>query len=465
VSVAALLQQKPVPAHGTPLGVGDWRYVVEVLLPTPTSGVWGSSLWGSGLWTTYEWVDLTPWCRGEDWARGSDERNGRPRVGDARITLDADEGRWNPWIPSPPIGLPSFFGVGTIVRIGCASATDTRANGWLPQFTGIVDQWTPEYKGARAVEKFVDVLLVETLRDLATTEENGSPLPVGEGENPVQRFERLLGDAEWKYGLIIEAGNLVVSPGSYPLLGTTMSANRLAECYQVADSCDVQFRSDRTGAAIATNIEYAPARPGGSSDILMPLGAFSKVGGLPMIGFSWAPSVSTTPRWAPYDIDSFKSSNSDDSIMNEARYSRPGGAVQSFAQLESIARFGRRTQVRTDLLCTNDAEVRQIAQYMTIRRGLNTLRVDGMQVSPIDHGLNTTLITLAADVQSVAVVLPPDMATGPLTGRPYIYGFVASVRHQVRPMNPNRVQWTATFGIDTRTVHNIPGAQLTATSA
>ena len=59
---------------------------------------------------------------------------------------------------------------GTVVRVGVRSATDTRANGWIPQITTITDSWSETYVGVGA-DKFVDVTAFETLRDLATIDD------------------------------------------------------------------------------------------------------------------------------------------------------------------------------------------------------------------------------------------------------------------------------------------------------
>ena len=466
--VDVMLQEKPAATHGHPIGIGDWRFAIEVLLPTPTSAVWGTSLWGSGLWASYQWVDLTPWGRGTEWTRGSSQPYGRPDVGDMRITLDSDGDRWNPWNPSPPVGSPAYFSVGTIVRAGVFSPTDSRAGGWLPQFCGIVDQWTPAYKAPNSAEKFVDLVVVETLRDLATIDDNAYPIMIGGGENPLQRWNRLLTRSRWKYGFMVEAGNLLSSPGSYPLVATNMAQNRLSDCYLVGDTCDVQFRTHRTGAAFATNIEYIGSRPGGTSDdTLLPLGVFSNWGIYPTIGFDWQTrtNVGLGLEFVAYDVDSFESTNGDDAVINDVRIGAPGTTQEKFEQLESISRFGRRTLARGDLLTTSPTILRQLAQFTSIRRALNTLRVNSITVSPLERGETAALTTLAADVQSQVVVYPPDMESAATPGRPYIVGFLASMTHRVLPMNDGAVQWTSTFGIDTRTVVNIPGAQLTATPA
>lgn len=468
LTVDQLLQQPPATDRGALIGLGDWRLVVEALLPADGPSIWGVGVWGTAQWNVLAWQDITPWVRGLDWTRGGDSPYERPRVGELTITLDSAGDRWSPWNMTPPVGSPAYFAPGTIVRVGARSATDTRANGWLPQITCIVDTWSPEYVGLRA-DRYIDVTAVETLRDLATIDSNALPGVVGGGEDPVTRIQRLLDAAGWKYGLRLEAQHLIFSPGSYPLQSTDMANNRLAECYLTGDSCDAQFRTDRTGAALLTNIEYIGTV--GPADVnMLPLAAFSKAGTYPFIGFDWyghTETVSTIVReYVPYDNESFKSLNSDDAVINDARFARVGGTQQTFEQLASISRYSRRTLTRNDLLVTSDAVAKQIAQYTTIRRALNTLRVSNVDISVTDRGTTAGLVALAADAQSYCSVFPPDKlpwAPSPDPTRVSITGFVASVRHKVTPRNRGALSWTASFGIDTRTVNNLPAAQLPPT--
>jgi len=467
LTVAELCQRPPAAGRGALIGIGDWRLVVEALLPADGPSIWGVGKWGDAQWNVLAWEDLTPWVRGLEWARGSDEPYGRPRVGDLTVTLDSSDDRWSPWNPAPPLGGPAYFAPGTIVRVGVRSASDPRCSGWLPQITAIVDTWGQTYVGLGA-DRFVDLTAVETLRDLATIDDHALGGVVGGGENPVERITRLLDAAEWKYGLNVEAQHLLVTPGSYPLQSTDMSSNRLAECYLTGDSCDTQFRTDRTGAALLTNVEYV-GNAGPADETLLPLAALSWVGSakVPYIGFDWMtrPSTSTDVQFVAYDPDSFDAPNSDDAVINDARFARVGGSQQTFEQIASISRFGRRTLVRNDLIVSSDLVVAQQAQYLTIRRALNTLRINALTVNTTDLGELAGLVVLAADVQSAVYAYPPDHIAASTPGRVYVGGFIASMKHQVVARNGQSVTWQTTFGIDTRTVHNLPAAQLPATPA
>lgn len=464
LAVADMLQQPPDTARGVPTGLGDWKVSVEILLPADALSLWGIGRWGEVEWTTLAWQDLTPWVRGAEWQRGSDEPYGRPRIGTLRLSLDSNEDRFSPWNPNPSIGGVSYFAPGTIIRVGVRSATDMRGgrDGWLPQITCIVDQWGMVYADPTGADRYVDVTAVETLRDLSQIDDNALPGVVGGGEGAFARFERLLAASDWKYGLLIEHQGIILDPANYPMQSTDMAANRIAECYQTADSADAVFRSDRTGAALVTNPEYI-GTVGPADPRLVPLVEFSqRPDGLPRIGFFPVAAQVADLRYVPYTVDTFKSSPDDHNIVNDARFAAVGGSQQFYEQPASISRHGRRTLVRNDFIGTTPDAPYTIAKYTTIRRGLNVLRVTALTIETSDRGTENGLCALAADLYNSAAIYPPTTELAPDADHPYILAFISNMTHRFTPRNGAAVTWQTTFGFDTRVVNNIPGAQLPA---
>ena len=252
LTFADLLLQQPT-GGGSPTGQGDWNLTVEILLPNLESGLWGISTWGESDWAALQWHDITDRVRGMEWRRGSDEIYGRPRVGAVLLTLDDNDGQLSPWT-SPNA---QYLGPGTVLRCGLLSPTgiDDPEYGivrWLPQWSGIVETWSPVIATANIADRRVEVRLNETLRDLAQIDDPALGSPVGSGETADLRMVRLLEAAAWRYGLLVEAQN---QPGS-PLQSTVMAQNRIAECYLTADSSDTVFRSLRDGRAGMTAPEY-----------------------------------------------------------------------------------------------------------------------------------------------------------------------------------------------------------------
>lgn len=454
LSVADLIQQPPALDRGALIGVGDWRLVVEVMLPADVLGTWGLAKWGEQEWNVLAWQDITPYVRGMEWTRGADEYLGRPRVGSASITLDNAGQRWSPWNPSPPQGSAAYFAPGTIIRAGVRSAVDSRASGWIPQFCVIADEWGESYEGV-GTDTWIDVSGFETLRDLASIESNGLPGVVGAGEVAKDRFARLIEASNWPYGLLIDAPNVV--GGGYSLKSTDMSMKRIDEFYLTADSCDARFRSSRKGEAMVENIEYGYDQ----DPAVWPLVDFSKdAQNRPFLGFLWYSMTSIDGLFVPYDADSFKSVTSDAHIVNDARYARVGQPLQVYEQPASIERHGRRTEVRTDFICDSDAQVAVFAKYATIRKGLNTLRVPSVTIATSDRGDDVYLATIAADigVKSTAYPLSYDPASS--APQPFVKGALESMTHSVTPRSNGSVTWSSTFGVATRTVNNLPAAQL-----
>jgi hypothetical protein len=462
LSVADLLQQAPDPARGVPIGLGDWRLSVEILLPSDQLSTWGMAEWGEQEWNVLAWHDITEHVRGLSWTRGRDEPYGRPRVGELTVTLESLADEFSPFNKTPPLGTPAYFGPGTIVRVGARSATDTRADGWLPQFCGVVDAWSYTYGDPTAVERFVDVSVVETLRDLAQIDANALPAAVGLNEAPIPRFQRLLAAAGWPYGLLVEAQNIIGFPASYPMQATAMTLNRLAECYLTADSCDVTFRTDRTGAALLTSPSYISS---GADPKLLPLIEFSFANAnTPAIYFAWYPSTASGGNIAvvPYLADSFKAAPDDSNVVNDARFARVGGTQQVWERRASISRYGRRTLVRSDFIVNSDAVVLQQAQYVTARQALNVLRVNALTVDVAQLDAWRGLSCLAADIGALAWALPPSAVPGDPVA-PFVRGRIADITHNITPRNRSALTWEITFGLDTETVVNIPGAQLPPT--
>jgi hypothetical protein len=467
-SVAEFLLQPPQSA-GTPTGQGDWHLVVEILHPEPGSALWGIDYWNVPVWGAIDWQPLTDRVRGMEWMRGSDEIFGRPRVGYIALTLDDNDGEMDPWTS----GSAQYLAPGTVLRAGLTSATgivdaDYGTVTWLPQWTGIVESWAPVIATSNAADRFVEVRLNETVRDLSQIDEVALAAPVGSGEGSSARAERLLTAANWPYGYLLEAQQLVPAPATmYPLQSTDMAQNRLAELYLTADSSDSQFRSIRDGRASLTASEYISNRGDADADVW------------PLVLTSWYPESGYRVPSVHLDnedltIDSgagglqqnvafrpetFRSQSQDIEISNIVTISRVGGIPQQYRQEYSIERYGPRAYVRSDYLNTNDAITLQLAQYISVRRALSTLRLEAVTVDTWARSLQSFLAVVSLEPTNRAVVRSP-LGASP---RPEIIGQVASIVHRVSPrVSGASLLWETDIRVDTRTIYGVPGAQLPA---
>lgn len=229
--IAALIT--PPTADGYPTGVDDWRFVVE-------------------QYRDAAWVDLTPYWAGCDWQRGSnDTLDPRPETGVGTLMLhDPDDPfKFAAWLDELPDGADN------VIRWGVINPT---LDLWEPQFAGVIESTTDTFAGVRHVG-WALVTLVETTAELARIDDFALSTPVGAHDSTIERYDRLL--AEWRYGIeyhpAVEAGGSLYWPGiestggqNGGIMPTTLSANRLGEIKQLAETCMHQVRSSRRGTLV-----------------------------------------------------------------------------------------------------------------------------------------------------------------------------------------------------------------------
>lgn len=469
LAISDLLLQAP--SGGLPTGQADWSLVVEILLPIESSALWGIDLWDESYWGSLVWQDVTDRVRGQAWTRGSDEVYGRPRVGRIAVTLDNRDGLLDPWTaPSA-----QFLAPGTIMRCGLISPTGIvdplyGTIRWVPQWTGIVETWAPMISDSDYQDRWVEVTLNETLRDLAQVDDPALGSPVGAGEGAAVRVERLLDAADWRYGFTLEAQNLAGSPAtSYGMQSTVMAGNRISELYLVADSSDTQFRSIRDGRAALTSPEYIGTI--GDADVSVWPGAavswYEAAGDRTPRLLLYPEDLISTPAgqrnvFVAYRPQTFRSQSQDTEISNAVTLQRVGGVEQTHRQLASIERYGQRSFVRRDLLnqTGDDPVVEQLALYISIRRALATLRVEAVTIDTWARPLDQWLAVVTAEPTQVGQIWSPI----PATPQPSIFGYVASITHRVSPrVSGSSMLWETDVRLDTREVRNVPGAQLPST--
>jgi len=505
VTLAALVREPPSWGSGQPIGLGDWRLVVEIVMPDNPGSIYGTATYGSSEYTDPAWVDVTDWVRGLEWTRGADEPFGRPRIGELSVTLDDRGGIFSPWSTSTTIGPSVRMAPGAVIRVGCISRdydvtvehTGPSWLAWLPQFCGIVDSWTTglvgnnlpdEVSPSTTGDRWVTIRAYETLRAVSEIDANALPGVVGYGETVPVRIQRLLDAANWQFGEVLDdARSLRATTIDYRLQSTDMADNRLAECYLTADSAGVVVRTDRTGRVIVCDPgDMAPFRvadltafeatPGvwplldlswcdrmaqyGEPWLVSSLSPSLDYAGTtrqPAIGFDWREWVGDDDtffpifgvRFVPYDRDTVEIANDDSSIINDARLAVVGGTQQVQVDDESTWRFGRKSLARGDLLGVDDGSALAVAERVVRDRSSSALRWERMDISTSDRGESVWLMMLAVDVGVAAFAFPPDGAEGYL-GRRLAFGRVRSFTHRVTPRVAGaRVTWQTSVSMDT----------------
>jgi hypothetical protein len=449
-----LLEQPP--AGGTPVGLDDWMFSVELGIPLPESALYDFAIYDTDRYSdNVAWRDLTGWVRGVEWTRGADEPGGAPRTGVATITLDNRSGEWTPWDFED---AAAYRRPGTLIRF----ATYTPDGDWLPQFGGIVESWEEETDGL-GHERIVTVTLMETVGLLAWTTAQ-TVAPVGAAETASARWTRLLNTPSgvWPYGFFEE----YVSGTT--MQATTMQQNRLAELNVTADSIDGYFRSHRSGKAMveaahpplipgylgptvsrydATAAKYDDsvtvyaASPGADSTTMRPATFyFAGVVLRPDVaGYSTPDHNGQVVASFVYDGDSMVTANDADALANDVRLTRNGGVQQVREDLPSIGKYGRRTLSRASLINDDDTTVATIATRILSRRSNMVLRVVSVDLWCRPDNLKGIMVLDLMD--AVTVVLPDNQLA--------VKGNITSVEHSVSARTASALLWTCRLGLTT----------------
>jgi hypothetical protein len=448
-ALAELLQEAPDPTHGIPLrhaalGETDWRYVVEALLPSQEGAVVGTAVVGTTKVAAADpvWVDLTDYVRGFDTTRGSDQFGNSPETGVAVITIASTGQQFASWNNS----LDSFHGSGLlfrpglVVRIGAISPTllaegdhyigyndedeyEYAHVGWCPIFTGIVESW-PTANVANGADSYADVVLVETTAALAGTDEPPGATHGGTLLN--HRISELLLRSGWPYGVLeTYAGGVIGTT----LTTSDLSGNRLAEARLSAFSVGFAFFSDRTGAA---SVRVANSAQEG-------------IDPHPRITDHFYPSGLTLGEDVDLDPDSVLVAADAFAVINATAWSTTGTTtIREHEDAASIARYGRRTSRRSDLLTSSSSTLITLGQQLVVDRAHLTTRVDGLTLNAHHDGAAGAQLCLDV-LDRLDVVHSPKGSPVTLTATVD----VRSVRHRLVPVYGGAARWTTDYQFDT----------------
>jgi hypothetical protein len=373
---------------------GDLSFAVEMLTPESETSVWGVARWGEDVWSELDWLDLTEHWRGCEWTRGG-ARSRRAEVGELAITLDSEGGRFSrSATPAEAFGgTPGYFAPGSVIRV----VYFIPDGAWWPEITGVVRSWPEQAAGVGAVE-WVTIHAGETVGMLSRVDELALDTPVGAGDTPDVRMERLLDGAEWPYGFVYTDPDYAF--GTPTLQATTMAGNRLAEAYLTADSVGMIFRSDRYGRAS-----------------LHP-----------------RPPASAVEHVSDYEADALVTANDDEAIINQVSLAVTDGTATTFVNALSRGRFGPRTYSRNDLIADhNGLLLRQIGEDILARNSQEYRPVSVRLYA--DENERVRLLLITADIETVVDVASP---------RVLFHNYaISSYTHRVAPLPPNRV-WAVT---------------------
>lgn len=431
------LNVPPDVTHGLPTGWGDWRLCVEALLIESAADMLvGRMQVGTARVAHFEWVDISHFVRGMSWRQGADEFFGRPRPGVLTLTLASPDGALSAWNVDALEGRGAFLTAGLLIRVGLRSATDERADGWLPQICGHVESWPSEIAGPNAADEWATVTVIETVSALARIDDKaliGDELASWGGVNPVyMRVGALLERCGWKWGGYARWD--YDDPFPY-LQQTNMAQNRLAECYLSADSGLCVFRTGRTGVAellpdpFSGGVYYTP-------DPAV-LWQFTELGGDAFLSTNQA-----ADDWDAAIIpEAVVWANDDEALVNASTAAVANTSVSvTNTDLASIRRFnGRRSTSRSDLI-TEAADATTVATAITDRISFTSRLVRRCD--------SVTLHNLV-DPDGVGIQASIDWGNGVLIAdyryragyRMIAGGRVNAMEHTITPL-AGRVNWT-----------------------
>lgn len=363
------------------LGDYSWYLTVELAIADGGAKV-GSAFVGSSWVSEYQWLDLTPEVLGVQYTRGAPSgAQGTPRmdVGTATITLSNNPDAATPNFYSAynrnltnytetgilTSGLNREYTPGALMRICLYKpyATSTvyakdsdnvtyinRLN-WQPLFTGLVETWDESLQIGNQSQ--ITIQLAETVSFFAGVETT-AVTPVGAGDIPVQRFNRLATASAWPYGITKTTGwnatKYALTNDEFTLSATDMSMNRLAELYLTGDSighhCPVM--SARDGSLRIGRISGALDRPAFTSK-----------------AYRCTNLEVTVPAMTyHYYAEPFTVTNNPDFVINDVSMNRSGGSAQTQTNTASVAKFGTRSYARSDLICETDAMSAESGNYL-----------------------------------------------------------------------------------------------------
>lgn len=244
--LAALVLEPPAAAVGTPTGVGDWRVVVQVLLPANARAVVGTFRVGLDPLNTDVWTDMRDYVTGWIVTPGASDFGDHPSFDQLAVTFDSPDRVLSPWGPIGAEGSGHRFRAGCPIRV---VLFDPVADVWYPLFTGEIDTADEVPSGNASVHtlavtaldavhnRLPQVDLLDRAFDPRTPPSSGVIDIIGD----------LLDEAAWPYGQVLDVQVDDIG-GKYPIVGlTTLSGNLLDTLRRIGDSLGRQAGPDRFG--------------------------------------------------------------------------------------------------------------------------------------------------------------------------------------------------------------------------
>lgn len=361
-----LLLEAPDPSHGWPIsprwmnyGVGLWRCALEVADPAQGSSV---------VWHDFPGDAVARIL----WQRGSSEPRGRYVPTTPVVEIWADDDRFAPWNEdtSDTFGVHVPLQVGLLMRFSVFRVAGESTDLWWPQWTGRVRRWRDQQTSARDGWRVHRVDVLDLLAELV-------PVPVPVLSNPgwKTRFDDVLTQAEWAYGVDVYAAETEDDGGGadpvLELAETDAQDSALAALDGVLDPVGLVMRTHKRGSLLVHPPPWDTFHAGKFDD-----------GGLTIEGEEWVnPLLAYYPAGVVFSYDpadgevgffptdggeSFGVDSDLEAVVNELQVTFPDGmgGEDVYAKDDPVSadRFGRRPLPARSWLAQNDEVVDSIVE-------------------------------------------------------------------------------------------------------
>jgi hypothetical protein len=325
------------------LGLEEGGVDVAIWQPDPNGALWDTQGLWSGLVPT--WVDVTTRAIEAGTKRGRDRWEQEYRVGSSIVTLDNQDGVFNPDTPSP--GALTMR-PGRWLRVLGRRTDDGSA--WVPLWTGQVDTLEDRYTSAgRGINSRFSGLDFGSRFQIDDPPALDTPLPAGQLTSV--RVDYILDEANWPS----EPGYRSIELGLHTMQESDQAQSRWRELQAAATAEGGYLFIGPDGAVVFRNRDWLSGKLGGPLEY-----QFGQVGSDVQI-------LAADTDW------------SQQRIWNDIRMARVGGTEYRVEDLDSIALYGRRTFRRFDLQCQTDSQVQALAD-----RFLGAFRFDRSRLESVD---------------------------------------------------------------------------------
>ena len=341
-----------------------WRRRVELQVEAGLRGVAaGNMVWDVSQWDSADWSGLEPDFQpisGSELesisiSRGRAKAYSRNSSGTAELVLvwrDVAD-RWS-MRASSPIQLGQELRIlARVLERPTGPDLGAPATDYLPLYRGavrsIVDQWNAEGGEFRLICRLTD-----RMADVAAVDLPEQPL-TGLGDTTDQRVLRIMALAD------VDAGYALLDPADVEHNSSNFARNLL-------DEMQVTVESD-AGSVLFVDRQ-------GRIRLLEPLSW--------AVGSSHPRSTDTQMTWSnvagvePIGPTDFGTGQDLDDVKNYISAARSGGSAYTAQDLDSILRFGKRTNQRFDLTCRYDADANHWADFWLSELAERTERIEAV---------------------------------------------------------------------------------------